>query len=99
MMLNAVVTIDVRELAPPEPLQKIFESMQNLEAGQVLRVWHRVEPCGLFPDISKVGFCYRITRSKEGFCEFVIWKTDDQHAPEQIDNLIKKGEDVSRIVS
>ncbi len=98
-MLKAVVTIDVRELAAPEPLQKIFEAMQNLAAGQLLRVWHRVDPCGLFPDISKLGFRYQITRSKEGFCEFVICKTDDRHALEQIENMTKKGQDVSRIIS
>lgn len=97
--MKAVVTVDVRGLAPPEPLQKILVSMKELEAGQVLQVWHRVEPCGLFPDISKLGFRYHIIRSMEGFCEFVIWKTDDHQARDQVDNMIKKGEDVSRIVT
>jgi TusA-related sulfurtransferase len=84
MLSDAVVTIDVRDLAPPEPLQHIIAAMQRLEPGQVLRVWHRVEPCGLFPDLSPLGFSYQLTQSTEGFCEFVIWKTDDPRALEQI---------------
>ena len=37
----AIIPIDVSELEPPEPMERIFVRLRQLQAGQLLRVRHQ----------------------------------------------------------
>ena len=51
-----VVSINVSELEPPEPMERIFASLQQLQAGQLLRVRHRREPFPIYPMLDQASY-------------------------------------------
>ena len=51
-----IIPIDVSELEPPEPLERIFARLQQLQAGQLLRVRHRREPFPIYPMLDQASF-------------------------------------------
>lgn len=53
-----VIPIDVSELEPPEPMERILAHLQQLQTGQLLRVRHRREPFPLYPLLEQAGFEY-----------------------------------------
>jgi len=53
-----IIPIDVSGLEPPEPLERILARLQQLQAGQLLRVRHRREPFPLYPLLEQAGYKY-----------------------------------------
>ena len=53
-----VIHIDVSELEPPEPMDRILARLRQLQAGQLLRVRHRREPFPLYPMLEQAGYEY-----------------------------------------
>ncbi len=51
-----IIPIAVCELAPPEPMERILARLQQLQAGQLLRVRHRREPFPLYPLLEQAGY-------------------------------------------
>jgi uncharacterized protein (DUF2249 family) len=51
-----VVTLDNRDLAPPEPMVRILAAAEKLEPGATLSALLRREPVFLFPQLEKRGF-------------------------------------------
>ena len=51
-----VIHIDVSELEPPEPMERIVARLKQLQAGQLLRVRHRREPFPLYPMLEEAGY-------------------------------------------
>jgi len=51
-----IVPIDVSELEPPEPMERILARLQQLQSGQLLRVRHRREPFPLYPMLERAGY-------------------------------------------
>ena len=51
-----IVPIDVSELEPPEPMERIVARLKQLQAGQLLRVRHRREPFPLYPMLEEAGY-------------------------------------------
>ncbi len=82
--------IDVRGLEPPEPLDLALELVQQLQAGEYLRMLHRREPYPLFRLLEQDGFRYRSISSNDCPFEILIWRADDEaaeHAVQRIANL------------
>lgn len=52
---HATVTIDVRELVPPEPLIRIMETLEELPPGETLLVHHVRRPMHLYPRLDALG--------------------------------------------
>lgn len=52
----AIIPIDVSELEPPEPMERILVRLRQLQAGQLLRVRHRREPIPLYPMLEQGGY-------------------------------------------
>lgn len=50
------VSLDARELDPPEPLVRILAAAEKLEPGKTLSALLRREPVFLFPQLEKRGF-------------------------------------------
>ncbi len=53
---DAELTIDVSELVPPEPMIRILTAMEDLPAGQTLRVHHVRRPIHLYPQLDELGY-------------------------------------------
>lgn len=53
---DAVVTIDVSELVPPEPMIKILETLESLPDGASLLVHHLRRPMHLYPQLDAMGY-------------------------------------------
>lgn len=77
---DAELTIDVSELVPPEPMVKILTAMEDLPAGQTLRVHHVRRPVHLYPQLDAHGYRH-VTR---------------ELGPQQVELLIHKPESTER---
>lgn len=65
-------TIDVSGMAPPEPMVRILETIEQMGTGEVLRVLHVRRPIHLYPRLDELG-CYHETRELEpGRVEILI---------------------------
>lgn len=53
---TASITIDVRDLTPPEPMMKILDGLANLKSGETLLVHHRRRPVHLYPKLAELGY-------------------------------------------
>lgn len=63
MTNNAFITLDVRNLESPKPLQTILKAItdnykDNYKDNKTIVVIHRIEPFGLYPYLQKLGFEY-----------------------------------------
>jgi uncharacterized protein (DUF2249 family) len=72
--------LDVSELAPPEPLERILDAAEELRAGERLRVLHRREPWPLFPMLEDRGFAHRMRALNPPGFEILIWRAGDPAA-------------------
>lgn len=74
---GAIVTIDVSDLVPPEPMVKILEALHEIPAGERLLVHHVRRPIHLYPRLDELG-CRHETREPEpGRVELLIQKPAD----------------------
>lgn len=65
--------IDVRDLAPPEPLERILDALADLPAGAWLRVLHRRDPVPLYRMLKDMGYRWDTSSPEQGRFEIVIW--------------------------
>ncbi len=42
--MDSIITLDVSDLEPPQPMHKICQALTTLQPGQLLQVEHRREP-------------------------------------------------------
>lgn len=68
-----IIPIDVSELEPPEPMEQILALVQQLKAGQLLRVRHRREPFPLYPLLEQAGYKHCCIRSGTEAFLIYIW--------------------------
>jgi len=68
-----IITVDCRELLPPEPLIKVMTSVENLKDDEAILMLHRHEPCSLFPKLEERDLKYDIKELKDGSIEILIW--------------------------
>ena len=67
-----IVSIDVSELEPPEPMEQIFARLRELQPGQLIRVRHRREPFPIYPMLEQAGYKhYCIPSGTEAFLIYV----------------------------
>ncbi|OIP07048.1 MAG: hypothetical protein AUK53_11570 [Betaproteobacteria bacterium CG2_30_59_46] len=72
--------LDVRELEPPEPLERVLDAVATLQPGERVRMIHRREPCLLYPLLEKRGFRYFAEAKAEDLHEILIWRKGDAEA-------------------
>ncbi len=68
--------LDVSDLEPCEPLQRIRCAALALKSGESLRVIHRREPMLLYPVLEKAGLRWRTLERREGRFEMLVWRAD-----------------------
>ena len=64
--------LDVSELEPPGPLEKILAALEQLPASDWLRVSHRREPFPLYNMLRQMDFVWD-TKWQNGECIITIW--------------------------
>lgn len=69
-----VIELDVRELAPPEPMVKIFETLSQVDENTVLLVHHHREPMMLYPKLEERGYEAVSNKIEENYFKVVITK-------------------------
>ena len=69
-----VIELDVRELAPPEPMIKILENIFKVDEKTVMVVHHHREPMMLYPELEKRGYTAITNQIDENYYKVVITK-------------------------
>lgn len=75
--MSCVRVLDVSELAPPEPMERILVEVESLAPGEYLRVLHRREPWPLFPVLEQRGFGHAMRPCHPPGFAILIWRTTD----------------------
>jgi uncharacterized protein (DUF2249 family) len=70
----AVVTIDVSDLVPPEPMVRILGALEELAPGQMLLVHHVRRPVYLYPQLDALGYQHETREIGPGQVELRIRK-------------------------
>jgi uncharacterized protein (DUF2249 family) len=71
------LTIDVRELEPPEPMLRVFDALETLAPGQHLEVRHNRRPIFLYPQLEERGFTHETDEPEEGIVRIVIRRREE----------------------
>lgn len=64
--------LDVRRLEPPEPLERILDTLADMPRDARLRVVHRREPFPLYDLLRRLGYQWR-TEGADEYFEILIW--------------------------
>ena len=73
-----ILTLDVSQLSPPEPMREICAKLPELQSGQLLHVFHRREPVPLYELLAQQGLNYLHLQQEHGKHHIWIWHKDDQ---------------------
>jgi len=73
---EGVIVLDVRELEPPEPMQRTLEALSTLEPGQTLVQINARVPQFLLPKLEERGFSYEIREQSEELVRIFIRHTN-----------------------
>ncbi|NCA88629.1 MAG: DUF2249 domain-containing protein [Gammaproteobacteria bacterium] len=68
--------LDVSDLEPPEPLERILDALMELRPGERLVVRHRRLPYPLFDLLRRMGHRYEAA-GEEGGYHILIWPIDE----------------------
>jgi uncharacterized protein (DUF2249 family) len=71
------VTLDVRGMSPPEPLEWVLETIGDFEQGDRLRLIIDCMPQPLFRILERNGFGHREEPGVEALYEITIWLKPD----------------------
>ena len=69
------VTLDVRGMEPPEPLQRVLEAIDGFVQGDRLRLIIDCMPHPLFRVLERNGYCHREEPGTESLYEVTIWRS------------------------
>lgn len=78
--MTAERVLDVSQLEPCEPLERILSTIPNLQAGEYLHVLHRMEPHPLYPILTREGYAWLTQQGRDVPVEIYIWRTTDAQA-------------------
>lgn len=70
--MDDCIELDVRGLAPPEPLEQVLEALSTLQRGQTIRMLIDREPRPLYPILQRDGYSYETTLRPDYFYEVRI---------------------------
>ena len=74
------IDLDVSELVPCEPLERITEQLHRLVTGSWLQVVHRQEPFPLYKLLEQGGFAWHTTAGGPAGYVIRIWRKGDMVA-------------------
>ena len=65
--------LDTSELAPPEPMMRVVDTLADMPEGDWLRVTHSREPKPLYLVLRQMHYCWQTVRRDDGRYEVDIW--------------------------
>lgn len=74
--MTRYITLDARGMEPPEPLERVLETIDDFVAGDHLRLIIDCHPLPLFRILDRSGFAYREAPGVESLYEITIWRKD-----------------------
>lgn len=83
--------LDVRDLAPPEPLERVLVALHDLRDAQYLRARLPREPYPLYPLLQEFGYTWRARAPDGPGFELLIWRRDDREAQIAVQHLLNGG--------
>lgn len=86
------VTVDVSDLAPPEPMTVILERLAKLTVYECLLVKHRRQPFPLYEKLPAAGFSYHCVVHAQDDIDLYIFHLSSQQAFDELlqNNALKK---------
>jgi uncharacterized protein (DUF2249 family) len=82
------VTVDARELEPPEPFEQVTAALNELNQGQYVRMISRRRPFLLYPWLEEEGFSEITVDQEDETYELYIWAKDDAETSKAISSII-----------
>jgi uncharacterized protein (DUF2249 family) len=70
------LTLDVRGMEPPQPLELVLETIGDFKAGDRLTLIIDCHPTPLFKILDRNGYGYRTEPGKDAIHEITIWRAD-----------------------
>lgn len=67
------LTLDVRGMEPPQPLDLVLETIGDFQVGDRLKLVIDCHPMPLFKFLDRNGYGYRNEPGKESVHEITIW--------------------------
>ncbi len=87
--MKTVHSLDVSQLEPCEPLERILATIPSLKAGEYLHVLHRMEPHPLYPILTKKGYTWHTQAGQDVPIEIYIWNENDTEAAQKAHENIR----------
>lgn len=69
-----LLTLDVSQMEPPQPMIEILQKIQELGPKDVLEVSHHREPVPLYPQLEESGFEHSIEKLGENRFRLRVWR-------------------------
>jgi hypothetical protein len=66
--------LDVSDLPPPEPLERVLDALADLPPGDSLKVRLPLEPVLLYPMLRSMGMHWERSATQDASVELVIWE-------------------------
>ncbi len=76
--------LNVSELEPPGPMEKILEAIETLTPGHYLRILHSREPFPLYTLLDEYGYRHCIREGKQTLFEIFVWRKNDDIAKKAV---------------
>ena len=70
------ITLDVRRMSPPEPLERVMETIGDFAPGDTLTLVIDCEPLPLYRILERNGYGWRAEPGTESVREITIWRKD-----------------------
>ena len=67
------IVLDVRGMEPPEPLERVLETIDGFGPGDVLRLVIDCRPQPLYRILDRNGYAFRESPGKDSLYEISIW--------------------------
>jgi uncharacterized protein (DUF2249 family) len=74
--MTLAITLDVRGMSPPEPLEKVMEAIGDFVPGDTLKVVIDCEPVPLYRILERNGYAWHTEPGRESLREITIWLKD-----------------------
>ncbi len=72
--MSRQISLDVRGMEPPEPIERVFETIDGFGPDDRLRLVIDCHPVPLFRMLEKSGFAWRQDPGTESVYEITIWR-------------------------
>ena len=82
------ITLDARDLEPPEPYELATTALKNLRPGQYVRLIIPRRPRLLYPWLAEHGFSEVTRPGNDDLFELYIWPADDRDTAQEINQRL-----------